>query len=124
MYYNKFLKYKNKVDKLIKTGGINNINISNILSITYYYNKENNKKIIVLGDSYKYINTEYNENIQTIESYMENILDNSNDLNFFIETSIPEKSHLSNKKKINELGFNIKEKPIIELGRQKYKKIM
>lgn len=123
MYYNKFMKYKNKVDKLIKTGGNNNINISNILSITYYNNKENNnKKIIVLGDSYKYINTEYNENTQTIESYMTNILDNSNDLNFFIETSIPEKSHLSDEKKINELGFNIKEKPIIELGREKYKK--
>ncbi len=95
-YHKKYLKYKNKYTNLKKQTGGNILKISGPVMIDYFYSKKFDKKIIIIGDRHNTKNGSCVEKSITITDYYNHLLSTDMDINFFIETDIPDKSALYN----------------------------
>jgi len=69
-------------------------NISGPLRICYYFNKELNKKIILMGDDHIGINFSCPKDSITIENYLHELFKLDFDIDLFIEFDLPKKEYL------------------------------
>jgi len=69
-------------------------NISGPLRICYYFNKELNKKIILMGDNHIGINFSCPKDSITIENYLHELFKLDFDIDLFIEFDLPQKEYL------------------------------
>ena len=70
------------------------INLTGPVSISYYYNKTLNKKIIILGDRHRSYKGECNTDTIKIKDYLASISNSGLTLDIFLETRMFEKKEL------------------------------